>query len=228
MRISNAALIVAIFFSPSVVCAAQSPTNAAATQAAPPAPLAPSGLLQTSLDIVQKTVSGLKLEKWKRGTVRDEASDHISAILRDLQTNLPPLLNVADSAPGTISKVLPVSRHIDALYDVLLRVVEAARVSAPGDQVIQLEQALVSLSTARLALDDRLQGSAVALEKQVSDLRSTVQAQAAAKCPATPAPVAPGCTQPAPVRKAKRKPKPPATPPQTSPSPATATPKPQN
>jgi hypothetical protein len=225
MRISHAVFIVAIFCSPSAVCAVQSPNIGTPMQGTPPIPLAPSGLLQPSLDTLQQTIGALRLEKWKRGTVREEAGANVSSIQRDLQATLPPLLQEADAAPGTISKVLPVSRNIDALYDALLRVVEAARVSAPGEQITQLQQALTSLRNARRALDDRLQEAAVAQEKQLSDLRSTLQAQSVARCPTTLAPVTPTCVTPTPPRKTKKKPKPPATTPQKPPAPATGTPK---
>src|ERR1700677_2246086 len=130
MRISIAFFIVVIFCSLSVVTTAQSAADRTPIQGAPSAPPAPSGLLRPALDQVQQTVSALKVEKWKRGNVRDQAGDHISAILRDLHATLPPLLDTADASPGTISKMLPVSRNIAALYDVLLSVVEAARISA--------------------------------------------------------------------------------------------------
>jgi hypothetical protein len=192
-------------------------------------PLTTSGLLQPSLDAVWQTATSLKLERWKRGTVRDEAGDDVHEILKDIHTNLPPLLSASDSAPETISKAYPVARNIDALYDVVLRVYEAARVSAPPEQIAQLQQALVSLKNARIALDDRLQESASAIEKQVSDLQTTVKAQAAVKCPATPAPVIPACVAPTPAKKVvRKKPNPPATNSPASPAPATAAPKPQN
>jgi len=228
MRIPNAFIIVATFCSLCVVTPAQSPTGATPVQGAPSALPAPSGLLQPALDQVLQTVSALKVDKWKRGTVRDEARDHISAILRDLHTTLPLLLDTADASPETSSKMLRVSRNIAALYDVLLSVVEAARISASPDEVTQLEQALTSLGKAHAALDDRLQASVTALEKQEVDLRSTLQASEAAKCPTTPPPPAPVHPKSAPVRRAKRLPKPPATPPQPSASPANPTPKPQN
>ncbi|HEY6846353.1 MAG TPA: hypothetical protein VI320_09095 [Terracidiphilus sp.] len=170
----------------------------------------------------------MTVEKWKKGNVRDEARDHIGAILRDLHTTLPPLLDTADASPGTISKIMPVSRNIAALYDVLLSVVEAARISGSAAELTPLEQALTSLGNARAALDDRLQASAAALEKQEIDLRTTLQAREAVKCAVTPPPATPVCPAPAPVRKAKRTPKPPATPPQPSTSPANSTPKTQN
>jgi hypothetical protein len=185
--------------------------------------------LQPSLDAVFQTVNALKLDKWKKGTVRDEAGEDVSKILLDLHSKLPPLLTEADSNPGTISKTLPVSQNIDALYDVLLRVFDAARVSGPADQIAQLNDALNTLMKAHLALDKNLQESAMAVEKQVTDLETNLQAQKAVKCPVTPAPVIPACTPPAPAKKViKKRPKPPETPPPASLAPATATPKSQN
>ncbi len=175
--------------------------------AAPVIPSA-SSILQPSLDTVQQTLAGVKVERWKRGSVRDEASADINSIAQDMQTHIGPLLKDADAAPGTLSKTLPVSRHLDALYDVLLRVVEAARMAAPDDQANALRQTLANLNTARLALDDSMETAAGSQEKQLVDLRVTVQKQAAFKCPAPPP--APAC--PAPAKKpVKRKPKPPAT-----------------
>ena len=226
--ISSAFFLAVIFCSLCLVTAAQSPTEGTPVQGAPSAPPAAAGLLRPALDQVQQTVGSLNVEKWKKGSVRDEAGDHIRAILRDMHTTLPPLLDTAADSPGTISKMLPVSRNIAALYDVLLSVVEAARISGSGEDSTRLQQALTSLGNARAALDDRLQASAADLEKQEIDLRTTLQAREAVKCVATPPPATPACPAPAPVRKAKRIPKPPATPPQPSTPPANSTPKTQN
>jgi hypothetical protein len=228
MRILNAFFIVVTLWFLCVVTSAQLPTGGTPVQGAPSAQPTPSGLLQPALGQVRQTASGLNVDKWKRGTVRDEARDHVSAILRDLQTTLPPLLDTADASPETSSRMLPVSRNLVALYDVLLRVVEAARIAAPAEDLTQLQQALKSLGNARAALDDRLQASVVALEEQEIDLRNRLQASEAAKCPTTPPSVAPVCPGSAPVRKAKRKPKPTAMPPQPSAPPANPTPKTQN
>jgi hypothetical protein len=179
------------------------------------------------LNAVQQAVNDLKLEKWKRGTVRNEAGDRIAAVLRDLHDTLPPLVTAANAAPNAMSKQLPVSRNVDALYDVLLRVFEAARVSAPPDQISNLDQAIAGLNTARVEYDDRLQETVVVLEKQVTDLQATVKAQAAFKCPPPPPPVVTICPPP-PAPKPRRKPKPPTAAPQTTPATATATPKPSS
>jgi hypothetical protein len=230
MRKTNTAFVVVVLFSPLIFCAALARIAEAQTQALPtgsttskpsdaapaaepaavPAPVIPSAstILQPSLDAVQQTLAGLKVERWKRGSVRDEASADINSIQQDMQMHIVPLLKDADAAPGALGKTLPVSRHLDALYDVLLRVVEAARMAAPDDQANALRQALVNLNTARLALDDTMETAAGSQEKQLVDLRVTVQKQAAFKCPAPPP--APVC--PAPAKKpVKRKPKPPAT-----------------
>lgn len=210
MRISNAVLIASAFFQlllpggaqtgpaePAATAPSVTGTNGAFT------PSTPSDILLRSLDEVQKTVGDLKLDKWKRGTVRDEAGTNVDAIQRDLKGTLPSLLKDADSTPGSLSKVLPVSRNVDALYDVLVHIFEAARVSAPGDQVGVLQSTMEDLEKARVRLGTQLQQTAAVQEKQIVDLRTTVQTQAASlKAAATPPP-APKC--PAPPAPAKKK-----------------------
>jgi hypothetical protein len=178
MHISHAALIVTLSFAP-VLVHGQENLSAPAAPAAPEtqAPAPPSRVLQPAIDTVESTLTSLKIDKWKRGSVRDEAGANAKAILDDLNTNLPPLLTDADAAPGALSKSIPLMKHVDALYDVLLRVEEGARVSAPGDQVDQLQSALKQFSLARIQLYDSLQQRAAAQEKQVTDLQATIKTQ---------------------------------------------------
>jgi hypothetical protein len=208
---------------PSSAPAASNPSAAATT----PPPVIPSGILIPSLNTVQQTFSGLKLEKWKRGTVRDEAGDNVNEVLHDVKATLPDLMKAADSGPDVVSKSLPLSRNVGALYDVMLRVYEASRVAAPADQVTQIQQALGSLKNARLSLDEHLQQTSEAVEKHSSDLEVTVQKQAVALHAAAPAATPPVCTPPAPkpAVKPKRKPKPatPTTAPGTKPQTTTPT-----
>jgi hypothetical protein len=206
-----AAFIAAILSSPLLVSAAQSPLNAPPPQVAAPAARPVSGLLQPALDTVRQTLVALRIDRWKKGSIRDEASGNIDSIQRDLRVNMPPLLADADAAPGAVSKLLPLSSHVDALYDVLLRVAEASRVVAPDDQAAQLQQALQGLSAARLTLDDRIKGSAEAMEKQVVDLHAAIQQQAAQRAAAA-VPVALPCVATPPARKVVKKSKPAAKP----------------
>ena len=206
---------------------AASPTpQMAASQAhsAMPAQKPASALLQPALDTVRTTRDGLRLDRWKKGSIRDEASTNIDSIRNDIRTNMTQLMQQSDAAPGTISKLLPVARHLDALYNVLLRVTEASRVSGPDDQAGALQKALQSLGSARLALGDRIQGSAEGLEKQVGDLKATIQQQAAQKA-VVPVPVAVPCVPP-PAKKPTAKRRPASKPASTGTTPATTPAKP--
>ena len=171
-----------------------------------PAPVinTPSSLLKPSLAGVQDTLNNLRLDKWKKGSVRDEAGDHVNSLLKDLQTNLPPLIAAADAAPASVSLAIPLTKHLDAFYAVMLRVEEAARVSAPSEQIAALQQSLLQLNQARLALDDQLQAQAAAQEKQLVDLQASLkvqqQAVAQAKAQAAATPPQP-CKPPAPAKK---------------------------
>lgn len=230
MRIPHLALVT-MLASASLVCAAQAPatgapeqTPAPAPQAEAPAPnmpvpAAPSSFLRPALDGVKQTLNSLDLNDWQKGGIRDEAMREIGTILQDMQENLPPLVKEADSAPGLISKTLPLSRHVDALYDVLLRVEEASRVVSTGEQVGRLQLALKNLGEARLALDKQLHELAVANEWQIADLNAKLKAALAVKCP--PPPPAPVCPEPKSHKTHKKKTHPATTEQKKSTSPAT-------
>jgi hypothetical protein len=236
MHISHAAFLLAVLCVPSAGFAGQSAVTGTPTQTSPgqdaaphpaaspaqDAPLGPSGLLQPSLDKLEQTLGALKMEKWKGGSVRAEAAANVSSILKDLQSTLPPMLKDADAAPRTMSTVLPVSRNVDALYDVLLRVVDGARVAAPPDQVSLLQDAMTGVEKARHALDDRIQEMAAAQEKQVGDLQVALKSQVVPVCPAAPPPPVPAPAKKV-VPKKKRKP---AAAPQTPNSQPAGTPQP--
>ncbi len=234
MGISRAIFVATMFFSP-MLCAAQTaPSGGPTASGTSPAsstftPSAPSDILKPALEEVLQTVDAVKLDKWKRGSVRDEAGNNIDAIQRYMSGTLPELIKEGDAAPGTLSKMLPISRNIDALYDVLVHVEEAARVSAPGDQVGQLQQAMADLEKARIAFGNQLQQTAAVQEKQMVELHTTVQTQAASlkaaavpkpepKCPAPPAPAK---KKKAPAKSTKA---PAATTPGATTKPATGTP----
>ena len=213
------AVITATVFMPlmltSVFCAAQTPASSTTTSspgnggASYFTPSAPSDILQRSLDEVKITVGQVRLDKWKRGSVRDEAGNNVDAIQRDMQGTLPALLKEADAAPATLSKVLPLSRNVDALYDVMVHLVEQSRVSGPGDQAGQLQEAIADLEKARVLLDNQIQQIADAQERRIGELRTTVQKQEESLRAAATPPPAPKCpAAPTPAKKKKRVTKP--------------------
>ncbi len=154
---------------------AQAGKAASATLTVPP----PSGILAPALSEVTTTLKGLNFDRWHRGSIREEASSNVDSILQDINERVPPLFKSADAAPYSISVDLPLSAHVNALYEVLLRVVEASRVVAPADQVTALQQCLEDLAKARRNFEDHMQQTATAQEKELHSLRSSLRAQAA-------------------------------------------------
>ena len=211
MRILRNVLVTTVWVASLCLCSAQNAQNAAtpSPNSAPPVsnppaafnPVAPSGILQRSLDEVNQTVGALRIDKWKRGSVRDAASNNIDAIQRDMKGALPSLLKDADGAPGALSKVLPLSRNVDALYDVLVHLVEQARVSGTGEDAGQLQHAMGDLEKARVTLDNQILQTATIQEKQIVDLRTTVQKQEVSLRAAATPPPAPKCPAPPPPKK---------------------------
>lgn len=200
MQISRGTFIAFMVFVPAMI---YGQPGAPATPPAAAAPIAPSSVLQPALSAMESTLTSLKVDKWKKGSIREECADNVNDILKDLKTNLPPLMADADSAPGALSKSIPLMKHVDALYDVLLRIEEGARVSAPGDQVDQLESALKQFGIARIQLYDSMAQQAAAHEKHVTDLQAAIKAQQAAaeEHKASPAAAPAPCTPPKPAAK---------------------------
>jgi len=199
-----------IGFSATVVSASgQVPATAPTAEVAPTTQAGPSVIVQPAIGALKQTLIAVHLEKWKMSkAVRDVTVGNINSIGRDVDSTLPSLLATADAAPNSVAGMLPVSRNMAALYDVLLRVTVVAEVSAPKDQADALEQAMVNLEGTRHTFDDQVQGAAVLRDQQVSDLRKTLASRPAVVV-APPAPV-PAVV--APVTHPKRKKKPAAKP----------------
>ena len=205
------AIFVTTVFSPMFICAAQTAVGDPAASVTSPTsnvftPVPPSDILKPALQEVLQTVGAVNLDKWKKGSVRDEAGKNIDAIQRYMHGTMPQLIIEGDAAPGTLTKVLPISVNVDALYNVLVHVVEASRVSAPGDQVGQLQRALADLEKARVTFGNQIQQVATVQEKQMLELRTTVQTQAASLKAASTPPPAPKCPAPPPPAKKKKAP----------------------
>lgn|GEM_PF-1334290 len=151
----------------------------------------PSAVMQPSLNAVGEALGVLRPEKWKApSSVRQEAAANIESIRRDLEVTLPPLLAAADEDPSSLAHALPAYRNIEALYDVLLRVTEAGRLSAPRDQAVTLQRALAGLEGGRRAFAEQMQSAAVAHDQQLRSLEAAARA-APRTVVATPAPCPP-------------------------------------
>lgn len=174
--------------------------KAAVLEAAPPAPpVLASTLLRPGLDGLGPGLDGLRADRWKLPqAARDEVLANVGSMHRDLESTLPALLATADRSPGSVVAELAVSRNVTALYDVLLRILERAKGSAPADQVAGLEQLRGALDSARRAFDENLQTVAGREEALVQQL------QVRLATPPAPLPAPPAA---APAKKTKTKPR---------------------
>ena len=220
----RASFLVVALCAPAMALAAQTPPGNLPATNQPVRANPPSAILRPSLDILHTALGQMALDKWKASpAIRTEADGNLRSVQRDLASTLPPLLAAADAAPDSAARTLPVYRNLDALYDVVLRLDAAGRLSAPGNQVSALDQALASLSDARRALGDQIQAGAEGEEARIIHLQAALKA---VPPPAPPPPSAPvACIPPAPkkkaVRPAAKKPATPPASPQNSAAPST-------
>jgi hypothetical protein len=166
---------------------------------------------------LKQAVQQLAVEKWKAPKpVKDTTETNLNSIRRDVAETLPGLLSAADAAPNSVAALLPVSRNLSALYDVVLRLAVVAEAAAPPDQADALESAMTRLDDARRAFADHLQTAADAQERHVIEMQKSMSAPA----PVVAAPSPPVCPPlpPSPAKKKKPAPKP-APAPTTTPPP---------
>ncbi len=188
---------------------AQPAQVAAPAPAAAPAPGSYTDLLKPPLGGLRDTLMGLRLDKWKGGSVRAEAEHDVSSIMDNLNNKVPDLLRDADAAPTRIGAALPLVRDFAAVYDVSLRLLDAARIAAPADQAAKMQDALNSLAAANRGLYDRLEQGAAAQQTHIGDLETKIKAQQETVAhltqvsATTPAPV---CPAPAKKPAVKKKP----------------------
>lgn len=185
-------LSLALVLAAPAACFAQTAASASA-----PAPSAvqtvetatPSQLVQPALNNLVSTLDSVRVEKWKASaTIRQGVQANMDSVRRDLDSNLPSLLHVADGAPGSLPSVLPAASNLDALYDVVLRVAETARVAAPARQSSDLDAALANLEHARRSLNARILATAQANQAEAAHLRQQLATRPAAPAPPAPAP----------------------------------------
>ncbi len=162
-----------------LLLAAVAAPSTAPAQTAAPSPLSP---LRAAIAQVSQAVSAVQTRRWKAPpSVRSAVDGDVEAIQRDLNGTLAGLLQQADAAPASVPAQFAVYRNVDALYDTLLRVVETAELAAPEDEISALESALQGLENARSSLGDTILSGARSQQTQLYQLRSAINAAAAAQ-----------------------------------------------
>jgi hypothetical protein len=124
----------------------------------------------------------LRLQKWKlHGDDRDAVERDVASVRKDVDVVLPPLVQQAQAAPGSVAKGLAVYRNVNALYDVMLRTTITAQYSGNKDDLAVLGQALDKLEAVRKELGQALLDTAATQEATLAKLQqATVVQQSAA------------------------------------------------
>lgn len=137
-----------------------------------------SGVLLPALASVRRAVETARPDKWKLShALEDETNNNIHSIQQDLDATLPQLLSAADTRPVLLSHVLPATRNVDALYNVLLRVAATAKVAASSDQSAMLEDAVAQLQDAKRVLEKRVGDEAAAQEHSILSMQTALKAK---------------------------------------------------
>ena len=182
----------------------------------------------------QVDLAGTRIEKWKTDSnTKRQTQANVESLERNLKTALPEIVTQLRNSPENLAASFKLYRNLDALYDVLSSVVEAAGAFGSKDEFQSLDNDFNTIETARRSLADRMQGLAESKEGELTQLRAQVRSAQAAAASAPPKKVIVDDTEPVkkpPAKPAKKKPAakttPPVKPPATTPAPGT--PNPQN
>jgi hypothetical protein len=167
---------------------AQAPANSA-----PAAPVSYSSIselnqlienLQNASQATQSDLSHMRVERWKADSAtKRQTQNDTESILRNLQTALPTMLVDLKNSPENLALTFRTYRNLDALYDVLTSIVEAAGAFGSKEEFQSLNNDLGSIEGSRRAFADRMDKLANSKENEIGQLRTELQSARAAAAP---------------------------------------------
>lgn len=189
---------------------AQAPSNSAAGA---PVSYASVSQLNTLLSQLEQTsqstqadLSKLRIEHWKvDGNSKKLALSNVESIQRNLQTALPTMIAELRSSPENLNATFRLYRNIDALYDVMVTVVESTGAFGSKDEYQALGNDFGALEDTRRGLANRLDNLTGAKEEEINHLRAQVRTLQAAVPPPAPKKIIVDDTEPAKKPPAKKK-----------------------
>ena len=135
----------------------------------------------TQADLVK-----LRIERWKTDSAtKKQTLGNVDSIQRNLQGALPEIVGQLRSTPESVPATFKLYRNLDALYDVLGSVVEAAGAFGSKDDLQSLSNDLNSFEATRKQLGERIDNLASGKEADIARLRTELKT-AQAQIPATP------------------------------------------
>jgi hypothetical protein len=179
-------LLTALF---TIVLQAQKLPQSSQPVATAPASAMPADL-GTALSNVDQTsqataasLKSLRIDKWKTDSgTKQQAQQNAESLSRNLTEALPGMIQQVRANPNSLAAQFKLYRNLNALFDVMSTMTEAAGTFGPKSEYQTLSGELNTFDQARLALANRLQNSTAQQDAEVARLRTQVQqAQQAAR-----------------------------------------------
>lgn len=156
--------------------AATNPTPAAASET--PAAISIEETLRGPLGQVSAALDQVRIDHWKLSRQGKALfGNDAKSIQRDLQTTLPGLFQAARQSPGALGPKWAAMHNVNALYDVLVRVVTAAELSGGKKDAAILSNATAQLETARNRAANQLLQASSAQDREMAALVSQAKAK---------------------------------------------------
>lgn len=132
--------------------------------------------LENASKSTQADLVKLRIEKWKtNGSDKKQALAYVDSIQRNLQGGLPEVITQLRNAPEDLAVTFKLYRNLDALYDVLNIVAEAAQSFGSKDDAQSLSNDVSALEGSRKQLAERMQTLSSAKEQDLNRLRAQVK-----------------------------------------------------
>jgi hypothetical protein len=164
----------------------QSSQPMATAPATPPMPSDLGSALSNVDQAAQATASSLKslrIDKWKTDSnTKQQAQQNAESLSRNLTEALPGMIQQVRANPSSLAAQFKLYRNLNALYDVMATMTEAAGTFGGKNDYETLSRELNAFDQSRIALANRLQNTTAQQDAEVARLRTAVQqAQAAAQ-----------------------------------------------
>jgi hypothetical protein len=169
----------------SLLIATASAQSASPNPPKPSAPVSYSSATQlnqllTQLEQVSQTtqidLAGTRIDHWKTDSnTKRQTQANVESLQRNLKAALPEIIGQMRNSPENLAASFKLYRNLDALYDVLSSVVEAAGAFGSKDEFQALDNDFNTIETARRTLAERMQGLAESKEGELSQLRTQVR-----------------------------------------------------
>jgi hypothetical protein len=143
--------------------------------------------IEATSKTTQTDLGKLRIEKWKAdGSYKKQALGNVDSIQRNLQGALPEIIGQLRNAPEDVPASFKLYRNLDALYDVMVGVVEDAAAYGSKDDMQSLSNDLSAFEGTRRQLAERIENLASSKEGELTRLRTqlkSLQAQVEAEPP---------------------------------------------